>query len=183
MITHLSLRMSHLILKLIVHVIIFEGILPIIISKRFMIFNHLSILMHPSIREFNITFIECLNEILVHSVLSAFRLFLKLLLSTHLIIFFLLLPVLLLISLLVLILDKLVLILGIIGINLLLLILINIFIILIASSHGMSSLISLNVHIISFLISVVDIALLIFIIVAELRLINIHFLLVCSLTK
>lgn len=179
----LSLRMGHLILRLIISVIIFEHILPIIIVIRLLFLNHFSILVHASISELDFTFIECFNEVLVHSVFASFRLFLKMLLPTHLIILFLLLPVLLLISLFILILKELVLILRVIVVTLLLLILVHVLVIFIASSHGVSSLISLNVHIVSLLVSIVYIVLLILVIVSELRLVKIHFLLICSLTE
>jgi ABC-type microcin C transport system permease subunit YejE len=145
--------------------IIFKHILPIIIVIRLLFLNHFSILVHASISELDFTFIECFNEVLVHSVLSSFRLFLEMLLPTHLIILFFLLPVLLLISLLILILEELVLILRVIVVTLLLLILVHVLVIFIASSHGVSSLISLNVHIVSLLVSIVYIVLLILVIV------------------
>ena len=179
----LSLRMDHLILRLIISVIIFEHILPIIIVIRLLFLNHFSILVHASISELYFTFIECLYKVLVHSVLASFRLFLEMLLPNHLIILFLMLPVLLLISLLILILDELVLILRVIVVTLLLLILVHILFIFIASSHGVSSLISLNVHIVSLLVSIVHIVLLILVIVCVLRLVNLHFLLICSLAE
>lgn len=183
MASYLSLRMGHLILRLIINVIIFEHILPIIIVIRLLFLNHFSILVHASISELYFTFIECLYKVLVHSVLASFRLFLEMLLPNHLIILFLMLPVLLLISLLILILDELVLILRVIVVTLLLLILVHILFIFIASSHGVSSLISLNVHIVSLLVSIVHIVLLILVIVCVLRLVKLHFLLICSLAE
>ena len=180
----LSLGIRHLILRLTVNVEILDWILPIIIVvKWLLLFNHFSILMHSSICELYFTFVEGLYLVLVHSVFTSFHLFLEVLLSTHLIIFFFLLPVLLLIGLLVLILNILVLILGFIVVNLLLFILISVFIIIIASSHGMSSLISLGVHVVSLLVSEVNIAFLVFVIVDKLRLVKIHFLLIRYLFK
>ena len=180
----LSLGICHLILRLTVNVEILDWILPIIIVvKWLLLFNHFSILMHSSICELYFTFVEGLYLVLVHSVFTSFHLFLEVLLSTHLIIFFFLLPVLLLIGLLVLILNILVLILGFIVVNLLLFILISVFIIIIASSHGMSSLISLGVHVVSLLVSEVNIAFLVFVIVDKLRLVKIHFLLIRYLFK
>ena len=180
----LSLRISHLILRLTVYVNILSCILPIInVVKWLLLFNHFSILMHSCIRELYFTFVEGLYLVLVHSVFTSFHLFLEVLLSTHLIIFFFLLPVLLLIGLLVLILNILVLILRFIVVNLLLFILISVFIIIIASSHGMSSLISLGVHVVSLLVSEVNIAFLVFVIVDKLRLVKIHFLLIWYLFK
>lgn len=139
--------------------------------------------MHSCICKLYFTFVEGLYLVLVHSVFTSFHLFLEVLLSTHLIIFFFLLPILLLIGLLVLILNILVLILGFIAVNLLLVILIRVFIIIIASSHGMSSLISLGVHVVSLLVSEVNIAFLVFVIVDKLRLVKIHFLLIRYLFK
>ena len=180
----LSLGIRHLILRLTVNVEILDWILPIIIVvKWLLLFNHFSILMNSSICELYFTFVEGLYLVLVHSVFTSFHLFLEVLLSTHLIIFFFLLPVLLLIGLLVLILNILVLILGFIVVNLLLFILISVFIIIIASSHGMSSLISLGVHVVSLLVSEVNIAFLVFVIVDKLRLVKIHFLLIRYLFK
>ena len=148
-----------------------------------LLFNHFSILMHSCICELYFTFVEGLYLVLVHSVFTSFHLFLEVLLPTHLIIFFFLLPVLLLIGLLVLILNILVLFLGFIVVSLLLFILIRAFIIIIASSHSMSSLISLGVHVVSLLVSEVNIAFLVFVIVDKLRLVKIHFLLIWYLFK